>query len=109
MVTCGLWAIVWFFQLGADIQELRGDEEPNVLRDFLLSFITCGLWSLYVAYQWPVLIVEPLVKREVHVDKNLPVISLVMSLFGVQIVGLVLMQSAVNKGLQELQQGRLRR
>lgn len=99
VVTCGLWAIVWVFQLGGDIQRLRGDGKPNVLVDVLLTIVTCGLWGFFAAYQWTVLIQQPMRERGQHVDANLPVICLVASFFGLQLVTLILMQSVVNQGL----------
>lgn len=101
ILTCGLWGLVWFFQLGGDIQALRGDDKPNTLVDFLLTIVTCGLWGFYVAYQWPTLLQDPLRARGVHVDNNLPVICLVLCFFGFQIVSMILMQSAANQGLTQ--------
>lgn len=108
VVTCGIWGIVWFFQLGSDIQMFRasartldsghrGDEKPNPLTDFVLSIVTCGIWSIVVAYQWPQLLQEPLRARGQRVDTNLPVLSLVLALFGMHIVGMVLMQQLLNE------------
>ena len=96
IVTCGIWGIVWFFQLGSDIAAIRHDNKPNPLADFVLGIVTCGLWSLYVAYQWPTLLQEPLRARGKYVDPNLPVLSLVLGMFGFHIVGMVLMQQLVN-------------
>ena len=104
VLTCGLWGLVWFFQLGGDIQAVRGDAKPNTLVDFLLTMVTCGLWGFYVAYQWPILLQEPMRAREIHVDSNLPVISLVLCFFGFQIVSLILIQSAANQALTQAQQ-----
>ena len=94
--TCGIWGIVWFFQLGGDIQSLRGDGKPSAGTDFLLTIVTCGLWGIYVSYQWPTLLLEPLRARGRQVDSNLPVMSLVLTLFGLNIVGWVLMQQLLN-------------
>ena len=102
IVTCGIWGLVWFFQLGSDIQALRGDSKPNTLVDFLLTWVTCGLYGFYIAYQWPVLLQEPLRARGVHVDNNLPVLSLVLAVFGLNIVSVILMQSAVNDGFKQM-------
>ena len=99
IVTCGIYLIVWYFQLGADIQALRGDDKPNTLRDFLLTIVTCGIWGLFVAYQWPIWMAEALRTRGRHVDPNLPVLSLVLTLFGMNIVALVLMQQAINDAI----------
>ena len=95
--TCGIWGIVWWFQLGSDIQLVRGDEKPNPLTDFLLTIVTCGVWGVYCAYQWPTLLQEPLRNRNVRVDPNLPVLSLVLAIFGLHLVGMVLMQQVLNE------------
>ena len=96
IVTCGIWGIVWFFQLAGDIQALRGDQKPAAGLDFLLSIVTCGIWAIYVSYQWPVLLQEPLRARGRSVDPNLPVMCLVLAIFGLSIVAFVLMQQLIN-------------
>ncbi len=101
VVTCGLWALVWVYQLGGDIQTLRGDDKPNILMDFLLTLLTCGIWGIYVAYQWPLLLQEPARARGIHVDNNLPVISLVLYFFGFAFVSLILVQSVANQALTQ--------
>ncbi len=104
-VTCGIWGLVWFFQLGGDIQTLRGDDKPNTLVDFLLTILTCGLWGIYVAYQWPLLLQEPARDRGIHVDNNLPVISLVLYFLGFAFVSLILVQSVANQALTHVPEG----
>jgi apolipoprotein N-acyltransferase len=99
VVTCGIFGIVWWFQLGGDIQALRGDDKPPTLRDFVLCLVTCGIWGYFVAYQWPIWLQEPLRKRGRHVDPNLPVLCLVLAFFGLHIVTLVLMQQAANDAM----------
>lgn len=97
IVTCGIWGLVWIYQIGTDIAMLRGDNKPAVVTDLLLTFVSCGLWGFVCAYRWPDALNEELSRRGQQVDTNLPAMSLVMSFFGFQIVGMVLMQEALNK------------
>ncbi|MCO4760980.1 MAG: DUF4234 domain-containing protein [Myxococcales bacterium] len=100
-VTCGLYGVLWYFQLARDIGMLRGDDQPSPWMDLLLTLVTCGLWGLYVAYQWPTLLNGALRERGVSVDDNLPAISLVLSFTGFHWVALILMTSAVNRAVEQ--------
>lgn len=99
VITCGIYMFVWLVQLGGDIQMLRGDEKPPVVRDLLLTLVTCGLWSFFVAYQWPIWLQETLAQRGRKTDPNLPTLSVVLNLFGLQLVPLILMQQVLNEAL----------
>lgn len=101
VVTCGIYMFVWLVQLGGDIQLLRGDEKPPVVRDLLLTLLTCGIWSFFVAYQWPIWLQENLAQRGRKIDTNLPTLSLILNFFGLQLVPLILMQQVLNDALQD--------
>ncbi|MBM4344961.1 MAG: DUF4234 domain-containing protein [Deltaproteobacteria bacterium] len=96
VLTCGIWGIVWTYQIGNDIAALRGSGGPNPVTDILLGFVTCGIWFVVISYQWPKLLNDQAASRGKRVDDNLPVLSLVACLFGFQIVGLALMQQILN-------------
>jgi len=97
IVTCGLWGMVWVYQVGTDIATLRGDDKPSVVLDLVLTFVSCGLWGFVCAYRWPEYLNEELGRRGRSVDSNLPAMSLLMAFFGLHVVGLVLMQESLNK------------
>ena len=97
IVTCGIWGLVWVYQVGTDIAMLRGDDKPSVVVDLVLSFVSCGLWGFVCAYRWPEYLNEELARRGRTVDTNLPAMSLLMAFFGLHVVGLVLMQESLNK------------
>lgn len=96
IVTCGIWGIVWMYQLGTDIANLRGDNTPKPITDIVLSLVTCGIWSLVISYQWPKLVNDLAAARGKRVDDNLPVLCLVASIFGFPIVAFALMQQILN-------------
>jgi len=95
-VTCGLWGLVWLYQIGTDISALRGDGKPNPVIDIVLGFVTCGIWFLVISYQWPKFLNDAAAQRDKRVDDNLPVLSLVATVFGCQVVGMALMQQVLN-------------
>jgi len=51
-LTCGIWGLVAFYQIGSDLNahRKRNDLSPGV--DILLGFLTCGLWFVYAVYKY---------------------------------------------------------
>lgn len=97
IVTCGIYLLWWTVQVGRDIATLRGDDKPPVTRDVLLLLLTCGVWSFFIAYQWPLWLQDVQRQRGRTVDPNLPVLSLVLNFLGLHLVPLILMQQALNE------------
>ena len=62
----------------------------------LFSLLTCGIYSLYWLYKMGETIVMAKQKRGMTADTNLPIIYLVLALFGFGIISYALMQSALN-------------
>ncbi len=99
VVTCGIYGIIWLAQLGSDIAQLRGDEQPPVTRDIILLFVTCGLWSFFIAYFWTTWLVEGIERQGGHPDRNLPVLALVLAFFTGPLGPKVLIQQTLNDHL----------
>jgi hypothetical protein len=81
LVTCGLWGLVWWFQIGSDLQRATGGDKPNVAIDFLLSIVTCGLWGIVVIIQWPEYINKARQARGMTVVGDAQVMSIVLAIF----------------------------
>ena len=47
MVTCGIYAIYWFFQVCNELNEGLGREEYSAGKEFALTVITCGAWGMW--------------------------------------------------------------
>jgi hypothetical protein len=67
------------------------------LTDLLLSIVTCGVWYLYVSYQWAKLLNEVQAQRGKRVDDNFPLLCLILTVFSVGIVNQALMQHMLNE------------
>ena len=59
IVTCGIYAIWWYYTMATEIKNSLGREELNPGMDLLLMFVTCGIWGIIAFYyKYPKLMVE---------------------------------------------------
>lgn len=97
IVTCGIYAIYWFITLTNDVNTLKNDSEATSGgKAFLFSIITCGIYGLYWAYKQGVKLDEIKKSRGLETGNN-AVLYLILSIFGLGIVGYALMQNEINK------------
>lgn len=105
ILTCGIGFLVWWFLVGQDIRTIRSAyapgsgpvEKPNVVLDFILILVTCGLYGFYVDWQWAQYINEAKEQAGMQSDPNLPAICLILDFLTGWTVSTILMQSEINK------------
>lgn len=96
IITCGIYAIIWFINLTDDTNRLSQEPSPTTGGTaFLLSIITCGIYSLYWAYKQGERLERIRASRGLA-PGSLPVLYLVLSVFGLNIVAYALMQNEIN-------------
>ena len=96
-ITVGLYALYWVYTLTEDAHAAAGERTTaSGGMVILFSFLTCGIYSLYWLYKMGETIVMAKQKRDMTADTNLPIIYLVLALFGFGIISYALMQSALN-------------
>ena len=96
-VTLGVYAFYWVYALTEDAHAAAGERTTaSGGMVILFSIITCGIYSLYWLYKMGETIVMAKQKRGMTADTNLPIIYLVLALFGLGIVSYALMQNALN-------------
>lgn len=96
-ITCGIYQIYWFINLTNDSN--KASERPTDTSGgtaFLLTLITCGIYGIYWNYKMGQKIYEAGRKYNKQIEDN-SVLYLILSLFGLQIVSVALMQSDLNK------------
>lgn len=79
-----------------DVGRLSGDTSFTGGKHFLLTLITCGIWSFVWSYQLGKNIAAAQERMGARVTDN-SVIYLVLNIFGLGIVNYALAQSEVNK------------
>ena len=92
LVTCGLFNLwVQARQMDA-VNAMLGEERYRFLPWFLLTLLTCGLYHVYHEYRFSSDIAAMLGPEAA----SLPMISLLLSLFGLTIVADAIQQSHIN-------------
>ena len=97
VVTCGIYAIVWFINLTDDAKEYSGDQDMQSGGvAFLLTLITCGIYGIYWAYKMGKLIETAQANNGITAKDN-SVLYLVLEIVGLGIVNYCLMQNDLNE------------
>lgn len=98
IVTVGLYAFYWIYTLTEDAHAAAGERTTaSGGMVILFSLISCGIYSFYWLYKMGETIVMAKQRRNMTADTNLPIIYLVLALFGFGIVSYALIQSALNE------------
>ena len=96
IVTCGIWGLVVQYKIGDELNHHQGRNQINAGMDLVLVFATCGLWTIYIMYKYPRVLQEVTVEEEMpEVDLSVPCILL--TVFGLHIVSLAILQNELNK------------
>lgn len=93
IITCGIYGLYWMIKMNDEINELAG--EPGATSGVMvlvLTLVTCGIYGYYWYYKMGV-------RSEVIKGQQgyLPILYLILGLFGLGIVNYCLMQDTINK------------
>ena len=97
IVTCGIYGIYWLVCLNDDANLLS--DRPNDTSGivvFLLSLVTCSIYMFYWCYKMGEKINAAKSLRGMPTDSNSGILYLILSIFGLSIVALALMQNELN-------------
>jgi len=95
-LTCGIYGWVLLYKIGDELNTHQGKGQLKPGVDILLILVTCGLWGIYVMYKYP------RVLQEITQDEKVPVVDLtvpclILTICGLQIAALAILQSELNK------------
>lgn len=97
IITCGLYSLYWVATLQDSITIITEDNDsPKGSTVVLLSIITCGIYGLYWSYMSGKRIDNKRIEKG-YSSSELGILYLLLSLFGLSIVTLALMQNEINK------------
>ncbi|MCQ2499698.1 MAG: DUF4234 domain-containing protein [Lachnospiraceae bacterium] len=94
-ITCGIYGIVWFIKLTNDANAASRTSSTSGGMAFLFSLLTCGIYDLYWAYKQG----EKLdtARKELGMSsESSSVLFLVLSIFGLGLIAMAIMQSQLN-------------
>ncbi|MBV8878572.1 MAG: DUF4234 domain-containing protein [Planctomycetaceae bacterium] len=95
-LTCGLWGLVLQYKIGSEINEHRRRNDFNPGLDLALVFLTCGLWVFYIMVKYPQALQEMIVEEGGH-SSDLVLPSILLTIFGLHIVALMILQGELNR------------
>jgi len=96
-ITCGIYMLFWQARQMKALNYLLGEEKFKFLVWLLLTLITCGLYHIYYEYVMGQSIVETQKRKDRFTSNELPVVCLVLSIFGLSIVADAIQQNEINK------------
>lgn len=96
LVTCGIYTLFWQNRQINALNGFLGRKEFNFWMWFLLSIITCGIFGMYYEYKMADGINEIKEAHGRRVDGNLPLICLLLSIFGLGLVSIAIQQNEIN-------------
>jgi hypothetical protein len=97
LVTCGIFNLYWNYRQMEACNEMVGRQEFDFLIWFLLCLVTCGIWHIIYQYKMGSVIVEIQRRMGRPVYDNLPLVSVLVTVFGLSIVADCIHQMELNK------------
>lgn len=101
LVTCGIYRIYWFIKLTDEVNELAGNTDGTSGGvAFLLTLITCGIYGWYWCYKQGEKLDAAKTAKGMP-SSNSGILYLILQFVGLGIVAYALMQSEINRLVQE--------
>ena len=100
IITCGIYALYWDYKLWDSLY--RANKMPSTAgTDVVLSLITCGIYYIYMHYKAGKL------EASAHTLYVLPpkddsILYLILTIFGLGIVSVAILQSNINNNLVDV-------
>ena len=95
--TCGIYGIYWQYKQMEILNAWLGRRDFSFWLWFFLTFLTCGIFGLYYEYKMACGINEIQTKKGMYVDQNLPILCVLLAVFGVGIASIAIQQFQINK------------
>jgi hypothetical protein len=101
IVTCGIWSLYWQFKQMETLNAWLQRHDFSFALWLLLSLVTCGIFAIYYEYKMAQGINEIQESNSFRVSRELPLICVLLSVFGLGIASLAIQQSEINKFYDE--------
>jgi len=96
LITCGLYGLVWMWQVGTELkQELQlTDQNPGL--DVILTILTATLWGYVVVYRYARQIADA--QRRANLPPNdLSLAAVILAVLGLWFISFTLLQIELNR------------
>lgn len=96
ILTCGIYGLYWQYKQMECINAWLRREEYDFWKVFFLSIITCGVYYVYTKYKMAESINAIQRTYGFNVNTSLPLITILLSIFGMSLVADAIQQSEMN-------------
>lgn len=97
IITCGIYSLYWQYKQMDTLNSWLGRNEYSFILWLLLSILTCGIFGLYYEYKMATGINEIQTNKGMYVDTSLPILCVLLALFGAGIASIAIQQYHINK------------
>ncbi|WP_163195110.1 DUF4234 domain-containing protein [Clostridium thermarum] len=95
LLTCGIYFIVWMISLSNEVSAYNGENQEGGM-EFLLMLVTCGIYGIYWHYKMGQKLLRAKQRAGQYAQDN-SILYLLLSIFGLSIVSVAIMQSQANE------------
>lgn len=95
IITCGIYGLYWMVCLNEDVGEVTGRPGTTGGMVVLFSIFSCGIYMIYWNYKMGEKLDAARMENGVPTG-SLAILYMVLSIFGLDIVSMALMQSELN-------------
>ena len=97
IITCGIYGLYWQYKQMATLNAWLERDDYSFWLWFFLSILTCGIFGIFYEYKMACGINEVQHNQDILHDPNLPVICVLLAIFGIGIASLAIQQYQINK------------
>ena len=97
LITCSIYGLYWQYKQMATLNAWLGRHEYSFWSWFFLCIITCGIYGIYYEYTMATGINTVQINNGLVHDSNLPIICVLLAIFGVGIASLAIQQHQINR------------
>lgn len=98
LVTCGIYMLYWLYQIVTDLNMASGEtEDTSGGMVLLLDIVTCGIYGVYWFYKAGTKVNKLRRMNGTLQDSTSGILYMLLSLFGLDIVALALIQDELNR------------
>jgi hypothetical protein len=100
LVTCGIFALYWYYTIASDIYNTNHTLGTSPGITLLLNIVTGGIYGIYAYYKWGQALNEVCVRKGIP-GEDRAILYLILSIFGLGIINMALIQSDINQLAEE--------
>ena len=97
LITVGIYGLYWQYKQMATLNAYLTRYEFSFWPWFFLSIITCGIYGIYYEYKRANGINNVQTDNNLVFDSNLPIICVLLAIFGFGIASLAVQQHQINR------------